>query len=216
MSKFQFSFDDSEDCRFGVLADPHLGHKLSAVWQKRGFNSADEHTDAVIDSINNSLRQQDKLLIIGDFCLNTTHAQFLEYINRINCELIFLRGNHDNGWYPEYLKHCQETFGYEVIGYKWLNKITYQGYYLKFRWRNLKCIAFHFPMLVWESGHHNSIALVGHTHQSCDLTKANNLEMKQLDCGFELMKRPLLFNDINNIMSKKGWKQLSHHDKNTN
>ncbi len=208
-------FQDTEESKLFVTGCPHLGHKREFIWQTRGYNSPEEHTKGVVDKINETCRPTDKLLILGDFCLNTPFESFLSIIKQIQPELIFLRGNHNNSWEKPYLEHCKEKFGYEVVGYKWLDKITYLGDYVTFKWNGQTCIGNHYPYYVYDGIGHGIFSLVSHSHGTCELTLPSDKRMKQLDCGWCVHKKPLSFKEIKDIMDSKGIPEHDRHDKNT-
>ncbi len=192
----------------------HLNHAPkwdNPIWAMRGYASADEMTSRIISRINDSCRSIDTLLVLGDFCLNTTKEQFLSLITRINCKMLFIRGNHNNPWEKMYLEHCQEKFGYEAIGYQWLDKITYLGDYCQLIWNKQLFIANHYPFWIWDHISHGAISLVSHSHGSCELTLPNDTRMKQIDCGFDVWKKPVSFSEIMECANKKGIHKADRH-----
>lgn len=230
MSKFQFSFDDSEDCKLYISSDWHLNHAKEFMWGKRGYKSAKDHTDSIIDTINQTCRPQDICLHLGDFCLNTHPAEVYSLIDRIHCKQWWLKGNHNNPWEKKYQLDCYTTFyndepachevssyfSPEMIGYKWYGQVEVWGPYLEFVWNKQPCTFFHFPMAVWNQMHHGAWSLCGHSHYSYPLSRADNFEVKQLDCGWEGHSKPLSFQEIQKIMNKKKITKKDHHDRDIN
>lgn len=209
--KEYIKFKDSLECKLYVTGCLHLGHLLEGVWKSRGYNSPLEHTNGLIRTINETCREQDVLLVLGDFCLNTSEEQFYQYLKDIKPKLWFLKGNHNNPWIKLYFKHSKEKFGYEVRCYEWLNKITYWGDYLHLSWNKQITICNHYPYYVFDMIKVGGWSLVSHSHGSCQLTRPENLTMKQLDCGWDIHKKPLTFEEIQLIMLRKGIPAHDHH-----
>lgn len=226
MANFHFKFNDTEECKLYIISDLHLNHKQEFLWGKRGYSSSEEHTNFVINKINEICRPQDILLNLGDSCLNTSYEDFESLFARIHCQQWWLKGNHNNPWEKIYRDNCQEIisdktnisdyFKSEIIGYSPFINITIWGNYLEFVWNRQMCVFFHYPILVWNQKHHSSWCLTGHSHYSCKLSTAEDNTMKLLDCGWEGHGKPLSFSDIKKIMDKKQISQNDHHDKNTN
>ena len=210
-----FKFRDTDNCKLFITGCPHVGHKQPFIWEKRGYVSPEAHTKGVIDKINEVCRSTDILFVLGDFCLNTSREEFLQYIKDINCELWFIDGNHPNPWKKMYLEHCDEKFGYQVVKYKWLNKITYWGHYVEMVWNNKSLVANHYPFYVFNAMQHGCWSLVSHSHGTCSISLPTDLTMKQLDCGWDVHFKPLSFEEIKQIMDKKGICVNDSHDKHT-
>jgi calcineurin-like phosphoesterase family protein len=75
----------------------------------------------VIDKINSLCRPEDVLLVLGDFCLNTTLAQFDGFIHRINPSVLMISGNHGSPWESAYLDWSMSKFGHEALNVVWPN-----------------------------------------------------------------------------------------------
>jgi len=224
MSKFFHKFDDTEDCRLFVTSDLHLNHRQPFIWEARGYSSIDAHTSGVIEVINDTCRPQDILLNLGDLCLNTKSEDLESLLGRIHCKHWLLKGNHNNPWEKEYGKACQNDFfnGHSMkceiygIDAEWFPNVFVLGNYHEFMWNGQMVVANHYPFLVWNQMQHGSWSIVGHSHGSCKLSRPDNFQMKQLDCGWDLHKRPLSFDEIRKIMNKKQIAQNDKHDKDTN
>lgn len=206
-------FNDAESKLF-ITGCSHLNHSPkwdNPIYKIRGYDSADEMTTQIINKINETCAANDSLLILGDFCLNTTEEQFYSLIKRINCSLLFVRGNHNNPWEKLYLNHCIEKFGFEVLGYQWLDKITYLGDYLQLTWNNQIFVANHYPFYIWDKVSSGCISLVSHSHGNCDLTHPNDNRMKQIDCGWDVWRKPISFKEIMDCANKKAIFKADHH-----
>lgn len=129
------------------IADSHSGHDREFIYKQRGFNSIQEHDEALLDGINYTVKQTDTLYILGDIAW----VNPVKFLNSIYCEHIFvIKGNHDKDLYNQkgLLKRnitlCNELLDIKING----QKITLS----------------HFPMISWEASHYNSWLIYGHVH----------------------------------------------------
>lgn len=226
MSKFQFDFNDSPDCKLYVVSDLHLNHKQEFLWRPRGFKSAQDHTRGLIDKINQVCRPQDILLSLGDPTLNTPPKDFDNLVSQIKCQQWWLKGNHNNPWEKDYQSECtlileyeaplSDYFKPEINGLKFKNNITIWGQYLEFNWNGQPTCFFHYPIAVWNQMQHGSWCLCGHSHYSFQLSRAEDTTMKLLDCGWEGNNGPWSFEEVKAVMNKKKIPQQDHHNEKTN
>lgn len=89
-----------------LISDLHLGHtnilgftNQDGSLLRPGFANIDEHDTFVIDSINKTVRPEDRLVIVGDCVMNKKNMFML---NRIKGIKTLVMGNHDPTD-PEYL-----------------------------------------------------------------------------------------------------------------
>lgn len=207
-------FKDSEESRLFACGCLHLNHDPKwpePIWKIRGFNSAAECTDGIIDSINDTCRASDNLLILGDFCLNTPIEQFWPLVNRILPKLWFIRGNHNNPWEKELLKYSLETYGIEAVNFWWQDKILYLGDYVELVWNKQMFVCHHYPYYVFNNMNQNSISLVSHSHGNCKLSHPSDNTMKQIDCGWDVWRKPIGFEEIMRSVNLKGKPVHDHH-----
>lgn len=205
---------DTDSSKLFVSADLHLNHNPKwdiPIWKIRGYNSAEEMTTGIIRQINDTCLSTDQLLVIGDFCLNTSAEEFLSLVGRIHCKMLFIRGNHNNPWEKLYLDYCMENFGHEVVGIEWLNKITVLGDYQLFNWNKQMFCSFHYPIYVFDYMKHGNILLTGHSHGNCQLSHPDNKDSKMIDTGWDVWKKPLSFKEIMECANKKQIFHADHH-----
>lgn len=215
------TFKDTDTQKTYVSTDFHLKHDPkwdNPIWKMRGFNSAIEMTDEIIDSVNNTVMPDDNLIYLGDFCLNTSIEQFEVLISRINCKNIYmLWGNHANPHYKQIYKPLvktilgeQYTDESEIYPLRYKN-IIYLGHYAEVIINGYICVLSHFPLLIWNNVKNGSIQLTGHSHGNCEATNSKNMTGKILDCGWDEFKKPLSFPEILAIVESKRYKSIDHH-----
>jgi calcineurin-like phosphoesterase family protein len=201
---------ETEEQKIYVSSDFHLGHQRDFVWQARGYNSAAEHDAGLIKSVNDTVRPSDVLLFLGDFCLNTTLDQYNSYLDKIQCQNIYmLWGNHNN---PHEKNVYRKIVGTEVEVYptKYKN-VTYYGHYLEAILGGQFTVLCHYPLYIWNEMQHGAWMLCGHSHYGCPLTKADNLYGKILDVGWDGHGKPWSLEEIALVMNDKRFVSLDHH-----
>lgn len=213
-------FKDSEERKLFVTGCLHLNHNPDwdkPLWDMRGYKSCQEMTDSIIFKINETCRSSDVLLVLGDFCLNTTEKEFNELISRINPELYFIYGNHNSPWEKLYAKDCREIYNDDIVAFpRYWGNIKVLGYYVELYWNKKSVICNHYAYQVWNSSHHGSWSLCSHSHGTLKTILPEYKQGKQLDCGWDVHSKPLSFSDIDKIMKKKEITYLDHHNNKTN
>jgi calcineurin-like phosphoesterase family protein len=226
----------TEDQRVYVTTDTHLNHDPQwpvPIWESRGYASAKDHTDSIIDTINERVRPNDILFHLGDICLNTTSGQFHELIARIKCQNIYmLWGNHNNpSWkiYQNQVKESLNSFGSETIdcGGGWPSEfedieiypfryknIVFVGNYLEAVLDGQYFVMQHYPIYVFNYMKDGAKMLCGHSHGGLDFSKPTNTNSKILDVSWDDFKKPLSLSEILEIMNKKNVLVTTDHHRN--
>jgi calcineurin-like phosphoesterase family protein len=85
------------------ISDTHFGHRgiIQYESEKRPFQTLEEHDEALIANWNNTVKSDDKVYHVGDFCLNW---RSLSVAKRLNGRKILIMGNHDIFRTEEYLE----------------------------------------------------------------------------------------------------------------
>lgn len=91
-----------------IISDLHFGHKNMAL--KRGFESVEQHDQAIIDRWNSVVRKKDTVWILGDITMERT--LYYPLLNKLNGIKKVVLGNHDNPQHiPELLKYVNSVCG---------------------------------------------------------------------------------------------------------
>lgn len=78
-----------------LTSDLHLCHNQRFLYEPRGFSSIEEHDEVIINNINELVRAEDTLFILGDLMLND-NGKGMEYLRAIKCnDVRVICGNHD-------------------------------------------------------------------------------------------------------------------------
>lgn len=90
-----------------VISDLHLGHNNMAL--KRGFSSAEEQDQTIIDKWNSVVKKNDIVWILGDISMNSRYYHLLDQLKG-NKKVVL--GNHDLPKYtPSLMKHVNSVCG---------------------------------------------------------------------------------------------------------
>ena len=79
----------SDTQRVYFTSDTHFNHDKAFIYEARGYKDRYEHNDALIAKINETVRPQDVLFHLGDYCLNISMPEFEQIVAKINCENIY-------------------------------------------------------------------------------------------------------------------------------
>lgn len=186
-------------------ADLHFGHANIIRFCDRPFLSDEEkekaesdrrgswkvsqetvmrHDDALIEAINERVKESDTFWILGDFCLGT-FEEAKAYRERIACRNVhFVRGNHDK---PSY----DELFG----------RVMDQG---MIKCGKQKIFLNHYPMRSWDKAFHGSWHLYGHVHARLQQEDAENPRLLARDVGVDACDYlPVSFSEIADYMAPR-------------
>jgi calcineurin-like phosphoesterase family protein len=164
---------------------------------ERGFVDANQMNSAIIDSINDDVRTEDQLYIIGDLSF-TNVEETNQLLQRINCKHKFLLlGNHDNKKLINKILH----------NFAWVKDYYEISYRRHGEVHKQKICMFHYPMLTWNCAHHGSWHLCGHSHGSME----GKYTTTRMDVGWDIYRRPICIEDIERYMSTKTFSPVDHH-----
>lgn len=206
---------ETDDRKLYFTSDLHLGHQRDFVWKARGYNSPSDHDSGVIAEINRKVRHSDILFMLGDFCLNTPIDKMNEYLSHIQCQNIYcLWGNH-NSPHEKWVYNSAHTT--QIRGtYKYTYPFEYRNlvflpHYIEAVFNGQFTVLLHYPIYVWNEMQSGAWMLCGHSHGGCPFSRPDNLSNKILDCGWDLHKTPLSFEELKEIMDMKGFVAMDNH-----
>lgn len=134
-------------------SDTHFNHNNILRFCKRPCNSIEEHDEMLIKNWNERVGINDTVFHLGDFCFGAP-SKIVEIRNRLNGNIVLIRGNHDD-------KNLQRTLWplFDDVLYQARILVDGRTVYLN-----------HFPFLCFAHGDVNlykdsySINLFGHVH----------------------------------------------------
>jgi len=215
----ELKFQQTDNHKVYLSSDFHLNHSPKwpiPIWKMRGFSLVDEMNNAIIGSVNNSVRPDDSLLFLGDITLNCSEFQFEGFISRILCQNIYvIWGNHNspswnlykrevNNWFSKMSGDNRvsigfvhdENFQHEIYPFRYKN-LVFIGNYVKVSVDYQKFILSHYPIHSWEDMKNGRVLCYGHQH--CE----NNPDGgRRLDVGWDRDRRPYSSDEVWNKMLK--------------
>jgi len=152
----RFTLRLSPEVEVFFLSDLHLNHQKHLEFDKsrQGFTDIDLFNEAIIDSINQTVREEDHLFLLGDIIFGNIPMSISEFFTRINCKNIYLIiGNHDKRG--------------RMLEVKRLKLISNLLYLRVFYGQELTMFFLcHYPMIDWYKKHYGSFHIHGHTHRN--------------------------------------------------
>lgn len=182
------------------ISDTHASHAnicgpAISKWDKgyRNFSSIDEMDNAIVDSINTRVGENDTLYHLGDWSFGGKD-KIEKFRRRIRCKnIILIYGNHDHNIRKEFRHLFQRCYDFLE---------TYvNGQFI---------VMSHYALRVWQKSHHGSWHLYGHSHGSLP-----DIGGKCFDIGWCVWRRPLSFDEVKEIMDARPITFNDHHSAET-
>jgi calcineurin-like phosphoesterase family protein len=131
-----------------LTSDPHFGHANIIKYCNRPFSDVYEMNDVLVKKWNQRVKNEDTIIINGDFCFRNSsevrgegmRKKSDEYIDLLNGQKIFIKCNHDKN-----------------------NSVKTHIESLVLNWGGQRFYVVHNPE---EANHNFEINLVGHVHQN--------------------------------------------------
>ncbi len=139
--------------RIFLTSDLHFGHQREFLYGPRGFNTIQEHDEAVIARWNETIQEDDDVYVLGDLMLND-NEHGLDCLRRLKGHIHLVRGNHDTDARWKLYSELENIVEMENV--------------IIFKYRKYHFYLSHFPTLTGnlekESLHQCTLNLFGHTH----------------------------------------------------
>lgn len=154
-------------------SDLHLGHEAIIRMQNRPFQNVEEMDNALIHHLNECVRPNDKLYILGDISHHMTPADSNALIKRIHGRKYLILGNHDVTGDPEVCR-------YDTGLFEWVD------FYRKINVNRMTLVLLHYPMQTWPKARAGSVMLHGHIHSGPGYNAANKeAGIRRFDVGVD-------------------------------
>ena len=153
----------------------------------------EKHDEWLIDLWNKTIKKQDNIYILGDFCLGN-RERTEQILKRLNGKKYLIRGNHD--------KSCKGLENYfEWVGDIKEAKFTHNQYPFISPDETFAVELCHFPMLTWNRRPHGTCHLHAHSHGSLDEFNEYSQELR-FDIGLDSKMGNLNFIDLETVYNK--------------
>ncbi len=187
MRKFN---DPQHDIWFG--SDLHFGHKNIIKYDKQDYKDIFQRDLDIVSKWIALVEPNDTAILLGDIGLSKDIDYIESMIASLSGKLYFIGGNHDHG---DHIKL------YEKYG-------EYMGRLTEIQVMKQQITLCHFRMANWNNSHRGAWNLHGHQH----CCYPDDKHMMQMDVGIQGNgMKPLNFNNIKTIMSKKDFVVDHHH-----
>lgn len=178
-------------------SDSHWGHSRIIQYSNRPFDSVEQMDQALIDNWNAVVGQNDIVWHLGDFAF-CRYDKIKWILGKLNGRKNLVLGNHDkeivNNWDEILrLKLFESIQDYKVL-----------------RVDGQKIIMLHYGLRVWESSHHGSIMLYGHSHGSLPSYGRSvdvGVDCKEITAEY----RPVELSEIMEFMKDRKPSFVDHH-----
>ena len=143
-----------------IMSDLHIGHNKKFVYERRGFQSIEEHNQALIKNIKSRVGENDDFYILGDLTLGDLDAA-AAWLRQIPGHVHVILGNHDTDRRVEFY----ESLGWDV------------QFATVIRWGKQRFYLSHYPTNTANEGEDKislaTLSIYGHTHQDWCWTTEN-------------------------------------------
>ncbi len=154
------------------IADLHFCHSnLNQRMDRRGFKSGEAMNEYMIKQWNSRVKNDDEVVILGDFCLSRDIAEVSRILGRLMGKKYLIIGNHDR-----YL----ENKDFDRRQFKWIE------HYKELNDNKRKIILSHYPIMCYNGqyrrngeGEPKVYMFYGHVHNTFDEYIVNEY-MKQI------------------------------------
>jgi len=196
----------------------HRGHDPNwetPIWKLRGYNSAKECDDGIVERWNSKANDNTIGFLLGD---NVFGNDGLDTIKDLFKKLKFkqafvMGGNHTSG-FKQLLEECEENI------YRFDDKeVILTPNYLEAFINGQSVVMSHYPILSFNGQAKASICLYCHVHGNLGKSEVGkayiNSGVRAYEVSVEVNPFPPNFADIKRIMKDKAAVSFDHHDSNT-
>lgn len=199
----KFTKDYLEHHDLYLSSDMHFGHANIIRYSKRPYQYITDMDEGLIENWNSKIKPGDTAFILGDFSFYKDEDLIFSILNRLNGNIILVKGNHDHQHTINAFKKSQHIKGiYDLLDIKVYDPDAHGCYQ--------HLVLCHYPMLLWNKSHFGSWNCYGHSHGSLkDYSGA-----ARMDVGVDTNNMmPYSYEEIKQILSNKKIPVLDHHVK---
>lgn len=160
-------------------SDYHLFHSNIIKYCNRPYSNCFSMNKDIIDTINKKVNQDDLLFNLGDIGFNSV-KYITDELSKINCDQIFVSGNHDRKSLINALIEKYIVFEKQTILNVYFNDIHYKVHLA------------HNPDDIQYNNDENNIFLYGHLHEK----EVANRRYNQMNVGWDRFGRPIELKEI--------------------
>ncbi|NBO22306.1 hypothetical protein EBU94_03045 [bacterium] len=195
------------------------------IWKRRGFDSVEEHDEAIVKNWNSKASDKTTGFLLGDTMFGYGgQEEFVKLMRRLKFRRLFvMSGNHNAGW-KQTFEAVQDNVFYidgkiarEAQGLP-LKEVIFVPNYLEAYINGQPIVMCHYPVLSWNGAGKGSWMLFSHVHGSLGNSELGRMYLKDggynLEVSVEVNPFPLTYGEIAAIMRNKPKFKTDHHDEN--
>lgn len=179
------------------ISDTHWSHRNIIKYSNRPFDSVEQMDQALITNWNAVVGHDDIVWHLGDFAF-CRYDGIKEILPLLNGHKNLVLGNHD--------KEIINNTG-ELLRLRLFDSIQH---YKMLRIGDQKVILSHYGFRTWDSAHHGSIMLYGHSHGSLPSMGRSvdvGVDCKEITSEY----RPIEYNEVFSFMANRKAEIVDHH-----
>jgi calcineurin-like phosphoesterase family protein len=187
------------------------------IWKRRGFDSVQEHDDAIVKNWNSKATDKTIGFLLGDTMFGMGGSkEFKNLMRQLKFSRLFIMaGNHHAGFKQAFDEIDSNTLYVDGNSSK---EIIFVPNYLESYINGQPIVMCHYPILSWNGAGKGSWMLFSHVHGSLGNSELGRTYLKDggynLEVSVEMNKYPLTYGEIFNIMKNKSKFKTDHHDEN--
>jgi calcineurin-like phosphoesterase family protein len=195
----------------------HYGHNPKwdvPIWKRRGFNSSEEHDEAIIRSWNSKATDKTVGFLLGDVMFGYGgEEKFKKLMSRLHFRRVFvMSGNHQSGWKQAFESVNDNTL---YVDGNYSKEVIFVPNYLEAMVNGQAIVCCHYPILSWNGAGKNSIMLFSHVHGSLVNSELGRMYLekggKNLEVSVEASVYPFTFGEIMSLVKNKNEFKTDHH-----
>ncbi len=180
-------------------SDLHAHHKRIVEFTNRSVDTTQEnHTEWLTDVWNKNVTSGDLVYHLGDFSFAKDYDEISFFVNALEGQKIFIKGNHDRR------EHLDQLVKDNLIQ-AWYD-------YKEIKLQDIPTVLFHYPISSWHRQGYGALHLHGHCHGNHKDNKGKMLDIG-LDSAYNLYKEHRFFteDDVLALMQQKEIHISDHH-----
>ncbi len=197
---------------WGCLHYRHNPSWENPIWKMRGFNSSEEHDQAIIQNWNSKASDKTIGFLLGDTVFGKDGASTLMHLAQAlqYSKLYIMPGNHQAGW-----KQLFESVDQNIYKSPHGGEMIFVPNYLEAYVNGQPIVMSHYPILSWNGQGKGSWMLFSHVHGSLGKSEIGKMYVSRgyaREVSVEMASSPLTYGEIHAEMRQRQWFSPDRHD----
>lgn len=185
------------------------------IWKRRGFESVQEHDEAIVKNWNSKATDKTIGFLLGDIMFGMGGSkEFMSLMRQLKFHRLFvMSGNHHAGFKQVFDEIDSNTL---YVDGNYSKEVIFVPNYLEAYINGQPIVMCHYPVLSWNGAGKGSWMLFSHVHGSLGNSELGRMYLNNggynLEVSVEATKFPLTYGEIGAIMKTKSKFKTDHHD----